>query len=410
MNRQEKQKAHVIGMCVKGRMTVKAAAERLKLSERQVKNLKGKYRKEGATAMIHGNCGKQPRHTLTPELKQKILGIKAQAEYEKVNFTHFQEELESEYQIRISYTALINLLKAHDYESPHKRRPRKKEHVRRERKACFGEMSQTDATSYDWFGTGKSDALHALIDDATGRITGLYMSKNECAEGYFQIVHQTITDVGVPQSIYADGLSLFFGGKEPSVEEQLAGKTIGTTQFGAIMESLGCRLIHARSPQAKGRVERLWQTLQSRLPVEFAKRNIKTVDEANVFLHDYYIEMFNNRFSQEPMNTQSAFMKLPIGTHLDTLLSMKYERTVDNGGCFSFHGVLCQCNVPDIVKNAKIELLVNGRIGVKVRYKGKLYTPLPILDKKKRQVAGSSIEAIFASFVHDSCFKNEHVA
>jgi transposase len=409
-NRKEALKAQVIGECVKGKMTVRAAAERLDLSERQVQNLKAQYRKGGASTMLHGNCGRQPSHTLTPEVKQRVLEIKRRPEYAQVNFAHFREELEEEYEIKISYTALSNLLKGNGFKSPKKRRKRKTRHPRRERRPCFGDMLQTDATPFDWFGKGESYALHAFIDDATSKLTGMYMTKNECAEGYFQIMRQTITDYGVPQSIYADGLSLFFGTKEPSIEEQLEGKTVRTTRFGAIAEQLGTHLIHARSPEAKGRVERLWQTLQSRLPIEFLKRSITTVEEANEFLYGSYIETYNNRFEREPESPLSAFLAKPKGIQLDTLLSMRYERTVDNSGCFSFNGVLCRCNVPGIKPRAKIEILVNGRIGVKVLYNSKLFTPVPVLDKKKRQVTGSSIEAIIAAFMHECCFKNEHIA
>lgn len=410
MNAKEELKTQVIELCVKGKMTVKAAAERLKLSERQVKNLKARYKKEGVCSMRHGNCGRQPKVTLSPETRQKILEIKERPEYRKINTLHFREELSDEHGIKISYSALRALLLANRIESPKKHRKRKIRHPRRERKERMGEMLQTDATPYDWFGVGETFALHALIDDATGAVTGLYMSKNECAEGYFRILKQTISDYGTPQSIYADGLSLFFSSAKPSVEEQLQGKMSGQTQFGYIMEKLGTKLIHARSPQAKGRVERLWETLQSRLPVEFAKRGITNVDAANEFLENEYREIFNQRFAIEPSNKEKAFMVRPKGIALDTLLSLRYTRTLDNSGCFSFDSVLCQVSIEGAKPNAKIEICINARTGVKVLYDGKFYTPTPILDKKKRQVAGSGVQAIFNEFISKNCLKNEHVA
>ncbi|MDR3269961.1 MAG: hypothetical protein LBT32_00390 [Peptococcaceae bacterium] len=197
-------------------------------------------------------------------------------------------------------------------------------------------MLQTDATSFDWFGIGERFALHALIDDATGKLAGLYMSKNECAEGYFCVLKQTVQIYGVPQNIYADGLSLFFGTSKPTLEEQLEGKPGGQTQFGEIMAQLGTHIIHARSPQAKGRVERLWETLQSRLPVEFKKHGIADMEAANQFLAEEYAGVFNQRLGMQPTNTASAFMQRPKGIVLDRLLSLRYSRTVDQSGCFSF--------------------------------------------------------------------------
>lgn len=410
MNRKETLKAHVISMCVKKKMTVKEGANRLGLSERQVKNLKARYKEKGVSSMLHGNCGRQPKHTLTLEIKERILQIKNEPYYQNVNFSHFHEDLDEVYGIRISYSALRMLLLAEGYKSPKTHRGSKIEHKRRERKDQFGEMLQADATPFAWFGGQERYALHAMIDDATGNITGLYMSKNECAEGYFRVLKQTISSCGIPLSIYADGLSLFFSAKKPTIEEQLEGKQYGATQFDDITKQLGSRLIHARSPQAKGRVERLWETLQSRLPLEFARRNITDVSKANAFLQDEYIARFNTRFGIEPNNRNSAFMPRPKGINIDSLLSIRYTRTVDNSGCFSLDSILCQCNVPGILPKSKIDILINQRLGVKVFYKGSLFTPIPILDKKKRQVTGSSINTIIAQFVSDNCLKNEHIS
>jgi transposase len=173
LNAREELKKQVIELCVSDKMTVKAAADRLRLSERQVKKLKARYKEIGVSSILHGNCGRQPSRTLSPEVKQRILEIKEKPEYLSINFLHFCEELEEEYRIKISYTALRKLLLQNNTETPKKRRKRKVKHPRRERKTHFGEMLQTDATPFDWFGIGETFALHALIDDATGRLTGL---------------------------------------------------------------------------------------------------------------------------------------------------------------------------------------------------------------------------------------------
>ena len=282
MNKQEELKSHVLTCMIEGKMTVREGAERLGLSERQVKRLKARVKENGETSVLHRNCGRQPKHTLTPEKKQGILNIKQDPAYDKVNILHFQELLEREHQIKISYTALRSLLISNGYQSPKKQRKRKVKHPRRPRKSQSGEMLQVDASFHQWFkGDSRYYTIHGLIDDATNNVTGLYMCENECMEGYMQIMRQTIKNYGVPKSLYTDGLSVFYSTKQPTIEEQLAGKTVNKTQFGVMMETLGVHMIHARSSQAKGRIEREWGTMQGRIETEFAIRNITTPEQAN---------------------------------------------------------------------------------------------------------------------------------
>ena len=210
MNTREELKAHVAACMLEGKLTIKEGAERLRLSERQVKRLKRRVKENGVTSVMHRNCGRQPKHTTKPEIKQRILEIKAKPEYSAVNILHFQELLEREHKISISYTALRKQLIDQGYTSPKKRRKSKAKHPRRPRKECFGELLQIDASRHQWF---KNDnryyTIHGFKDDATGIVTGLYMCENECIEGYMQVMRQTISRYGVPKSLYADGLSTF---------------------------------------------------------------------------------------------------------------------------------------------------------------------------------------------------------
>lgn len=298
LNREERNKTEIIRMCVKGKITAKDAAQRLRLSVRQVENLKKKQR-EGIS-LLHGNCGRSSVKALPTETKQSILKIyEEMSKLGAVNFTHFHEILQGK-GVNVSYTAMRNVLIHAGKLSPKKRRTKKQKHKTRERRQKFGELLQTDATPFDWFQTGETFALHGFIDDARGAVTGLYMSKNECMDGYLEAFRQTLTDYGTPEALYADGLSIFFTKKkaeELTLEEELSGVLVRKTQFGQICDTLGVNLIHARSSQAKGRVERLWETLQSRLPIEFAMRGIKTVEAANAFLRDEYRTIFSERFA-----------------------------------------------------------------------------------------------------------------
>lgn len=271
MNKQEQLKENVIKCCVEGKMTVKQAANRLGLSEGHIKKLKARYRKFGPSSMLHGNCGRQPKHTLDIQLKQKILDIRNLPEFDTVNVSHFKDLLEELYSIKISYSALYRLLQNNNIKSPRKHR-KSKQHHRRNRRSTIGELIQVDATPHPFFqGDDESYTLHGFMDDATGNITGLYMCKNECMQGYFEVTRQMFKNFGVPENIYADGSSIFFttSKNKLTIEEELSRIEQPNTQYGKIMEQVGCHLIKAGSSQAKGRIERLWNTLHDRLITEF---------------------------------------------------------------------------------------------------------------------------------------------
>ncbi len=412
MNKKEELKANVIRSCVEGKMTVKSAALRLKISERHVKTLKKKFREEGAFSILHGNCGRQPKHTISIEIKQKILEIRALQTFNTVNTKHFLEILESDYGIKVSYYFLYNFLKSNGIKSVKKHRKRK-EHNRRKRKEYFGELLQADATSHHFFeNDNKYYALHGFIDDATGTITGLYMCENECMQGYFEVTKQTLKNYGIPVNIYADGSSIFFSPNKYkfSVEEQLMGIEEKQTQYGSIMNELGITLIHAHSSQAKGRIERLWGTLQSRLITEFKMQNISTIEMANKFLKTY-TKKFNEQFSIPPANEKSDFMPLPKHINLDRLLTVKYTRTLDNGGCFSLNNYIFQVINCNLKPKAKVTVLISKKIGIIVLNDETAYRVIPILDKNQNQVNSTeSVQMIISQFVFANCLKSERIA
>jgi hypothetical protein len=157
---------------------------------------------------------------------------------------------------------------------------------------------QADASPFDWLGAGELSSLHGFIDDGTGTVTGLYLCKNECLLGYLEVTRQTIVNYGIPAEIYPDKASVFFVNvktEKLTIEEQLEGLAARKTQLGRIMDELNVHMHPAHSPEAKGRVERLWETLQSRLPVELARRGIRTIEQANQFL-PVYIRKYNEQF------------------------------------------------------------------------------------------------------------------
>jgi transposase len=386
-----------ISKLIDGHVTIAEAAVSLGISQRQIIRLKKGVITEGPSFLIHKNSGRKPQHAFDAQLIAKITDLKQSDCYSTANFKHFQELLDRQEGIKISYSALHSILTQASIRSPKKRR-RFRPHRRRKRKPQEGLLIQMDATPFEWFGSSEKFSLHGAIDDATGKIVGLYLTKNECLHGYWQVMRQTLLNHGVPISLYTDRHAIFLStnASKLSVEEQLAGKVVNDTQFGRAMSELGITLIPARSPQAKGRVERLWETLQSRLPVEFKIAGISTIDQANDFLTQY-IPLFNATFAVAPENAESAFRPLSSRLNVDTILCVKLTRSVDAGGVFSFYNrhfkIVTSLDLPSFPAKARVTVLISPNFGIKIQFKKAIFEVLPYI-RPKRQVNQEPEEAV----------------
>ena len=385
LKQKDLKRATLIEACINGQCTVKQVANALGLSERRVKQIKKEVKKNGVKSIQHGNRGRKPKNTISNETKKKILELRSSYQYELSNFKHFQEILKERENIDISYSALYNILHNAGIKSPKKHR-KSKLHHRRKRKESEGMMLQADGTPFDWFGNGEKYSLHGFVDDATGKITGLYMCKNECLLGYLEVLRQTLENYGIPISLYPDKYSVFFPPKKVddhvTIEEQLNGREKGITQFGRIVEELGITMFPANSPQAKGRIERLWETLQSRLVTEFRINNITTMEQANTFLSNY-IDIYNSKFAIEPLNKNNVFLKLPKKYNLDELLCVKFERTIDNAGVFSVNNSKFQILDRSLPPKTKITVYLSKKVGMLAKINNKTYDvqPLELISK-----------------------------
>lgn len=390
----------VIQRSLEGNISVKEAAKALNLSTRQVIRLRNGVKAAGVEALIHRNQGRKPAHAVTEGLKERIVSLKLSDKYKGANFRHYQELLAKRESINASYSLIHRLLTEANIMSPKKRR-RFKPHRRRSRKAQEGLMIQMDASPFQWFGGRSMYSLHGGIDDATGKIAGLYMTKHECMQGYFETTRQILLNHGIPVSIYSDRHAIFLSTKagKLTVEEQLEGRVCNDTQFGRAMNELGVTIIHARSPQAKGRVERLWETLQSRLPVEFKIAGINDIDQANEFLKGYIPE-FNELFGVEPSKVESAFRNLD-GVDINNILCVKQKRKADAGGVFSFYGkhfkVITEENQPPIPTLKQITVCVSSITGIRVQYNNTFYETIPFIKPKKTVVTKPQRERQYAS-------------
>lgn len=387
-------RATLIEACIQKKCTVKQVANILGISERRVKQLKKEVKENGVKSIQHGNRGRKPKNTIPIETKEKILKLRSSYEYEISNFKHFQELLQERENIKISYSALYKILKNAGIKSP-KRHRKTKLHHRRKRKTAEGMMLQADGTPFEWFEDGQKYSLHGFIDDATGKITGLYLCKNECLLGYLEVLRQTLENFGIPISLYPDKYSVFFPPKKVNdhitIEEQLNGRQKGITQFGRIVEELGIEMFPASTPQAKGRIERLWETLQSRLVTEFRINKITNIEAANEFLIKY-IPKYNSRFSIQATDKNSVFLKLPKRYNLDELLCVRFERTIDNAGVFSINNSKFQILDKNLPPKTKIQIYLSQKIGMRVKSNNKIYDVQPLELISKDQIDTNQLD------------------
>lgn len=387
MTQKEITKLRVINQTIDKIITIKEAAQLLDLSERQILRLKKGVLTEGQSFVIHKNRGRKPKHAICDGKKQKIIKLKKD-KYKEANFCHFTELLEEE-GIKISYSSVHRLLTKAGIESPMKHRKRKAHH-RRKRKPQEGMLVQIDASPHEWFLGGEPINLHGAIDDATSKVLALHFSPNECMDGYFEIMHQMVNNHGIPTSVYCDRHTIFVSPKDDklTVDEQLEGKVVNLTQFGRAIDELGITMIKASSPQAKGRIERLWGTLQSRLVMEFKLRGIDNIEAANAYLPSF-IEKFNEKFAVEPEVIEPAYGQLDPSIELDTIFCRKVERTIINSSAISYNGVYYQLTIDSkrasLPPKVKVTVLDSPKIGIKIEYKDKIYDTIPLKERPKRK-------------------------
>lgn len=329
-------------------------------SIRHVNRMIQGYISKGKEYFVHGNRGRKPAHAIDLKTKELILDL-YRTKYWGANFTHYSELLTKYENINISPSTVNSILMQEYILSPKANRITKKRvkikleeqknvttskkeiekivnnilaiedaHPRRPRCAYAGEMIQMDASLHNWFGTGKAQ-LHIAVDDATGSIVGAYFDHQETLNGYYNILDQILKNYGIPYMFFTDRRTVFEykQKKSPSVEEDTF------TQFGYACKQLGIEIKTSSVPQAKGRVERMFQTLQSRLPIELRLAGITTIEEANTFLNSY-IKEYNAKFSLCIDNIKSVFEMQPSEEKINLTLAIIANRKIDNGHCIKF--------------------------------------------------------------------------
>jgi len=337
LNTKEQKRLMVLNKVNSKEIEVKEAATVLNLSLRQTWRLLAGYRKEGCSALAHGNRGRKQPNALEDSLKVKVVEL-ARSTYAGFNTQHFTEFLAEREGIFLSRSSVRNILLESGIRSPRKRRP-PKHRSRRERYPQEGILLQIDGSPHDWLeGRGPRLSVIGAIDDATGKVLYGFFQEQEDARGYFLMLREITIKQGIPIALYHDRHSIFElpSDKLPSIEEQLEGKR-PLTQFGRLMEELGITSISALSPQAKGRIERLWGTFQDRLVSELRLAKASTVDEANQVLQEF-LPRYNQKFSVPAAEPGSAYRPVGEGFVADEIFCFKHQRTVGADNVVRFEG------------------------------------------------------------------------
>ncbi|MDI9495942.1 MAG: ISNCY family transposase [Bacillota bacterium] len=340
----ENQKYEIIKKLVDTNGNKKTAALKIGCSDRHINRLIKGYKEQGKSFFVHGNRGRKPSITLPTDTRQLILDLYLNKYYD-CNLTHYSELLAEKENIKVSVSTIYSILRKEFILSPKAKRSTKKalkkelkalqsktkskkkvaalqssildledSHPRRPRCAYFGEMLQMDASLHHWFGETKTQ-LQIAVDDATGAILGAYFDEQGTLNGYYHVLHQILSNYGIPYQFFTDNRTVFEYKKKhvTDIEKDTF------TQFGYTCKQLGIDIRTSSVAQAKGRVERMFGTLQSRLPVELRLACVSSIEEANEFLNSY-IKKFNKQFAVFSMNSSI------IMSHLTYYFSFLFRR------------------------------------------------------------------------------------
>jgi transposase len=370
----------VIQEAIEGQITQKAASAMIGLSERQARRLIRAVRQEGERGVVHRSRGRPSNRRIPGKIKNKALQ-QYRKKYRDFGPTLATEKLMELDGIKVSAETLRQwLLEVGLWQ---KRRKRSLHRRWRPRKDCFGQMVQMDGSHHDWLeGRGPELVLMGYIDDATNRVFGRFYDYEGTLPA-MDSFKRYVRRYGLPQSVYLDKHSTYKSTKKLTIEEELAGLA-PMSQFERALDELGVEVIHAHSPQAKGRIERLFGVLQDRLIKEMRLRGITTKEEANKYLKEY-LPKYNRKFKVCPANKTDVHVRLPRYFNLDTYLCVKTQRTVRNDQTIAHNGNLYQIEEAVVSKKVTVEERLDGSLHITSAGAALKYREITERPKKKNR-------------------------
>lgn len=384
VRQRELKRLHVIQKVLERVIKQVEAAELLSLSSRQIRRIIKRIKIEGEKGVIHKSRGKPSSRRIPGKIREKVIRL-YRSQYSDFGPTLASEKLWERNGIGINDETLRRwLLETGDWK---RRRKRRTHRQWRERKAHYGEMVQMDGSHHDWFeGRGARCVLMGFIDDATGRVFGRFYEYEgtipamDSFKGYIQ-------KHGLPLSVYLDKHTTYKSTAKASIEDQLNNRP-PLSEFQRALKELGVEVIHANSPQAKGRIERLFGTFQDRLVKEMRLRGIRTIEEGNRFLKEY-LPLYNNRFAVCPKEKDNLHRPVGRGVNLDAILCIRTERTLRNDFTVAHNHQLFQ--VEEKVRGAKVMVEDQLDGSLVMTYKGQRLrfreiTTRPVKEQKEQRV------------------------
>ena len=380
MSQKELKKLHIIHKVLDKRLKQVEAMDLLGLCERQIRRIVKRIKEQGDKGIIHKSRNKPSHNKIPDKAKEKVINL-YRGKYKGFGPLLFSEKLSSIEKIKVSDETVRNwLIDAKEWT---KRRKHKVHHQWRERKHNFGEMIQVDGSHHDWFkGRGSECVLMGYIDDATGRVFARfyeYEGTYPAMDGFKRYIRK----YGLPNSIYIDKHTTYKSPKKPSIEDELQ-NTKPLSEVGRALKELGIEVIYAHSPQAKGRVERLFRTFQDRLIKEMRLKGIKSIKEANKFLKSY-LPIYNKRFNVEPIGKTDLHRKIPKHINLDSILSIKTDRTLRNDFTVAHNRKLYQVLSYTTSKKVMVEERIGGKIFITYKGRQLSYKEIVLRPKKKEE-------------------------
>lgn len=380
MSQKDINRAEVIGKVKEKEVRQKEAAEILGLSERQIRRIVRRVREEGAAGIIHRLRGSKAHNRIDQKIREKVLKI-YEKKYEGFGAKLLSEKLEEYEGVRISKETLRGWLISEGYQV--KQRRRKKHRQRRERKEYYGQMIQMDGSHHDWLeGRGPWLVLMGYIDDATNRIYGRFY-EYEGTIPALDSFKRYARKYGVPQSVYLDRHSTYKVTHYDEWKAKVFGDEDPLSQFERALKELGVKVIHANSAPAKGRVERLFRTLQDRLVKELRLGGAKTLEEANDLL-ERYLQEHNRKFMVEPVRRANLHRRAPKATDLDKILCIKTSHPIRNDFTVLHEKRLYQVLEYTGAKRVEVRELVDGRMEIVGKGRKLLFKEIERLPTRKR--------------------------
>ena len=390
MNEKEQERIEVLERLVRKEIKSAEAAKLLGVTKRQVRRQKRRYQQEGVKGLIHRGRGKASNRKISEEEIKQVMNI-VQTKYHDFGPTFASEKLMEIEGIAWSDEKLRQEMIKHGLWEP-KRRRKAVVHQMRERRPCEGELVQIDGSPHDWFegrgGIGICTLL-VFIDDATGKLLWLELCESESTLSYFHSMDGYLTKHGRPLAFYSDKHGVFRVNK---AKDGMKEESVGLTQFGRACKELDIETIFANSPQAKGRVERMNETLQDRLVKEMRLRNISTMQEANRFVQEEYMDQFNRQFAVTPAESTNMHRPLVATQKLADILIIQETRIVSKNLTCQYEQMLyqIQTNRSAYTLRQKKILIRQTRDGQVSMWDGKQQLQYTTLKRQSRQIVADS--------------------